>query len=74
MFDFNQRSERLVTPGLTSGKDGGRLSGEVEGGKLSTMSQSPGVCGGLGFLGEGLRVLSELGVAGVRLEQHRHRG
>ena len=31
---------------------------------------SSGVCGGVGFLGEGLRVLSELGVAGVRLPQN----
>lgn len=29
---------------------------------------SPGVSGGVGFFGDGLRLLSELGVAGVRLE------
>lgn len=30
-------------------------------------ARSPGVCAGVGFLGEGLRLLSELGVTGVRL-------
>ncbi len=31
--------------------------------------ESPGVCVGVGFLGEGLKLLSELGVAGVRLHK-----
>lgn len=59
---------------LTSGKGSDRLSDEDEGRRLSGVSVSncepwsPGVCGGVGFLGEGLRLLSELGVAGVRLK------
>lgn len=31
----------------------------------------PGEGSGVGFLGEGLRLLSELGVAGVRLPQNK---
>lgn len=58
---------------LTSGKDGSWLCGEDGGRRLSTASTweaaSPGVCGGVGFLGDGLRLLSELGVAGVRLKR-----
>lgn len=58
---------------LTSGKDSGWFSDE--GRRLSRVSVSncepcsPGVWGGVGFLGDGLRLLSELGVAGVRLKE-----
>lgn len=58
---------------LTSGKESGWLSGGDEGGRPSRLllsngeATSPGVCAGVGFFGEGLRLLSELGVAGVRL-------
>lgn len=59
---------------LTSGKGSCWLSDEDEGGRPSRASvsnceaRSPGVCGGVGFLGEGLGLLSEVGVAGVRLK------
>lgn len=58
---------------LTSGKDNVWSSDDEEGGRPSRASLSkcdvwsPGVCDGESFLGEGLRLLSELGVAGVRL-------
>lgn len=58
---------------LTSGKDSGWFGDE--GRRLSRVSVSgcepcsPGVWGGVGFLGDGLRLLSEVGVAGVRLTE-----
>lgn len=61
---------------LTSGKGSGWQSEKEEGGRPSRVSVSSceacssGVCSGVGFLGEGLRLLSELGVAGVRLPQN----
>lgn len=65
---------------LTSGKDRVWFSDDDEGRRLSGESlsncepRSPGVCGGVGFLGDGLRLLSELGVAGVRLTENTRKG
>lgn len=60
---------------LTSGKGGsGWLSGGVKGERPSGVSRfkdgvySPGVWGGVGFFGDGVRLLSEVGVAGDRLK------
>ena len=64
---------RLTRMTLTSGKGSGWFSDDDDGGRPSGVSVSnnvacsPGVCDGLGFLGE-LKLLSELGVAGVRLK------
>ena len=64
---------------LTSGKGSGWFSDD-DGGKPSRVSISkckacsPGVCDGVGFLGEELKLLSELGVAGVRLKKVKRRG
>lgn len=65
---------RLTRMTLTSGKGSSWLSDDDDGGRPSGVSVSnnvacsPGVCDGLGFLGEELKLLSELGVAGVRLK------
>ena len=70
---FHSVNKRLSLLGPTSGKGRGAAGSSGEGVESSGVSVgvvcSPRGCGGVGFRGDGVRMPSEDGVAGVRLRE-----